>query len=522
MQLNYYGFSDKPFELSPDPKFLYLTSGYKEALETVWKGITERKGLIILTGEVGTGKTMLIYSIIARLPTHIKAALILHPTYNFKELIELIYLELGESPPTEGINDFEIRILAYLRKLREQGGILAVFIDEAQKLSEDVVRGFLNFLDSEPWISQTLQLVLVGQTEFEETLNTTPLGYRTRISPHQVRINILSMKESLDYIEHRLRIVGKSSSEIFSPQALSLITENSKGIPRVINIVCDNALFTGYNERLQRIELDTIQKVIRNLDGPGIKSKVRRKSSKQAPPSQSRYHLSFKQWLLIFSGLALGIVFFLWHTEFTDYLTVSRWPWFVKTQMGKMRNPVEVIKPQKETQKDSAGLPVRPIDVPKLTQEKTLKKQAPSIEAPSIRMIQVKKGTTISLLALQYYGKFNESLIDLISFYNPTIKNIDLVLVNQKIKLPELSEESLIIEGTNKKYSIYLGTFSDPKKANEFKNQSALTGKKITIQSKNISRRRTWYHVEAGIFESKQEALEVIKTLRGKGLLPFF
>ena len=310
MQLNYYGFSDKPFELSPDPKFLYLTSGYKEALETVWKGITERKGLIILTGEVGTGKTMLIYSIIARLPTHIKAALIFHPTYNFKELIELIYLELGESPPSEGMNDFEIRILAYLRRLRERGEMLAVFIDEAQKLSGDVVRGLLNFLDSEPWISQILQLVLVGQTEFEETLNITTLGYRSRISPQQVRINILSGKESLDYIEHRLRIVGRASSEIFSPQALSLITENSKGIPRLINIVCDNALFTGYNERSQRIELDTIQKVIRNLEGPKEKSKVQIKISKQAPPSHSRYRLSVKQGLLIFFSLALGVVFF--------------------------------------------------------------------------------------------------------------------------------------------------------------------------------------------------------------------
>ncbi len=522
MQLNYYGFSDKPFELSPDPKFLYLTSGYKEALETVWKGITERKGLIILTGEVGTGKTMLIYSIITRLPTHIKAALIFHPTYNFKELIELIYLELGESPPTEGINDFEIRILAYLRKLREQGEILAVFIDEAQKLSDDVLRGLLNFLDSEPWISQTLQLVLVGQTEFEETLNITTLGYRTRMSSHQVRINILSREESLDYIEHRLRIVGRFSSEIFSPQALSLITENSRGIPRVINNVCDNALFIGSNEGLQRIELDTIQKVIRNLDGPEIKSKVWRKSSQKAPPSQSRYRLSVKQGLLIFFGLALGAIVFLWHTEFTDYLTDPRWPWFVKTQMGKMRNPLEVIKPQKETQKNSAGLPVIPKDVPKPTQEKSLEKQAPLIEAPSIRRIQITEGKTLSLLALQYYGKFNESLIDLILFYNPIVKNSDLVLVDQIIRLPTLSEEALIIRVADKNYSIHLGTFSDSKKAKEFNNQADLKGKKITIQSKNISLKRKWYRVEVGMFESKQEALKVIKTLREKGLLPFF
>jgi hypothetical protein len=151
-----------------------------------------------------------------------------------------------------------------------------------------------------------------------------------------------------------------------------------------------------------------------------------------------------------------------------------------------------------------------------------LEKQDPLIEAPSIRLIQVKKGTTLSFLALQYYGKFNESLIDLILFYNPNIKNIDLIHVDQKIQTPELSEEALIIQGANKKYGIHLGTFSDSKKANKFKNQSALIGEKITIQSKNISSKRTWYRVEAGIFESKQEALAVIKTLRGKGLLPFF
>ena len=186
-----------------------------------------------------------------------------------------------------------------------------------------------------------------------------------------------------------------------------------------------------------------------------------------------------------------------------------------------MRNPVEVIKPQKKTQKNSVKLHRMP-DVPKPTREKTLEKQTSFIEAPSIRRIQITKGKTLSLLALQYYGKFNESLIDLLLFYNPIIKNSDLVLVDQIIQLPILSEEALIIRVADKNYSIHLGTFSDSKKANKLKNQSALIGKKITIQSKNISSKRTWYRVEAGIFESKQEALGVIKTLRGKGLLPFF
>lgn len=333
---------------------------------------------------------------------------------------------------------------------------------------------------------------------------------------------MLSMKESLGYIEHRLKRVGRSSLEIFSPQALSLITEKSKGIPRLINTLCDNALFVGNNKSLEKIDLDIIRKVIRNLDGPEEKSNVRRKVCKEAPPAQPGYRFSFKQGLLLFFGLALGVAILLWHTTFTDYLTKPRRPGSLITLTGKRENPSKGIKPQNETQKNSDRPFVILKDVPKPIQEKPLEMQVPINEAPSLRAIQVTEGTTLSMLALQYYGKFNESLLDLILFYNPAIENLDLILVDEKMQIPKLSEEALIIPGANQNYSIHLGTFSDSKKANPFNDHPALKGKKITVQTKNISLKRKWYRVEAGIFESKQEALGVIKNLHRKGLLPFF
>jgi general secretion pathway protein A len=517
----YYGFSDKPFELSPDIKFLYLTSGYQEALDTVRKGITDQKGLIILTGEVGTGKTMLIYTIMAHLPAHIKTAFIFHSTYNFEEMLEQIFSEIGGSPQTGGRDNFKIRILTYLKKLRDQGKLLAVFIDEAQKLSQEVLRGLLTLLDSEPWVSETLQLVLVGQSEFEENQETLWVRYGSRISPERVRINSLSRKESLDYIEHRLRIAGRSSLEIFSPQALSLISEYAGGIPRLINIVCDNALFTGYYGSLKKIDLDTVQKVIRNLEGPEKEFKVRRKGSIPALPWQSGYRLSGRQRLLIF-GVALGMVIFLWPTEFTVYLTDSRRPGFVQPPMGKRLNSAEVLRSQKESRENSAGLPLIAEEASKPTPKNSLEKQIPLVKAPAIRGIQVARGMTLSDLTLQYYGKLNESLIDLVLFYNPTIKNIDLILVDQKIQLPALSEEALIIPAADKTFRVHLGTFPDLGKTTGFNHQSVLKGTKITIQPKSISLKQKWYRLEAGPFENRQEALEAIKTLRGKGLLPFF
>ena len=148
MPLEYYGFSDKPFELSPDLKFLYLTPGYRIALEAVCRGITDQKGLIVLSGEVGTGKTMLIYGVMERLPQKVKTAFIFHSTYNLRELLEQIFSELEEPVPSEGIVELKKNFLSYLEKLKGRGEILALLLDEAQKLSEEVVRGLLSLLRS--------------------------------------------------------------------------------------------------------------------------------------------------------------------------------------------------------------------------------------------------------------------------------------------------------------------------------------------------------------------------------------
>ena len=281
MPLAYYGLSDKPFELSPDLKFLYLTPGYRVALEAVGRGITDRKGLIVLTGEVGTGKTMLIYGLMDRLPQKVKTAFIFHSTYNFRELLEQIVSELEEPMPTEGIVELKNKFLSYLEKLKGRGELLAVLIDEAQKLSEEVVRGLFSLLEAESWVSETLQIVLVGQPELEETFNAAFLRNHPKINPLRITINPLSKKESLDYIEYRLRMAGRSSADIFSPQALSLIVEKAGGIPRLLNILCDNALFAGYKASVKRIEANLIEEILINLEGPDYKPKMKKK-----PPAQ--------------------------------------------------------------------------------------------------------------------------------------------------------------------------------------------------------------------------------------------
>ncbi|HMK65081.1 MAG TPA: AAA family ATPase, partial [Thermodesulfobacteriota bacterium] len=203
MPLEYYHLAEKPFELSPDPKFLFFTPGYEEALNTVLEGIIGRRGLIVITGEAGTGKTLLVYSLMNRLPSSIKTGFLFHSTFNFTEILTEILMDLGEPPAGES-EDLKIKFLDFLMKLKERGEALAVFIDEAQKLSEDALRGLLQLLNREPWIPEILQWVLVGQTEFEKNFNTISTAFPRLHSPLRTRLSLLSDQESLDYIEHRL------------------------------------------------------------------------------------------------------------------------------------------------------------------------------------------------------------------------------------------------------------------------------------------------------------------------------
>lgn len=294
MDLDFYGLSDKPFELSPDLTFLYLTRSYQRALEAIVTGIYERRGLMILIGEVGTGKTMLIHGVMARLPQEkVKTAFIFHSTYTLYELLQQVLLELGEPKAVEETPELKKPFLGYLEEMKEKGELLAVLIDEAHLLPKGVLEELFYLFRSEPWISKILQVVLVGQPELEGRYIDAFYNFRLPKPPLGVKIKPLSADESVEYIEHRLRMVGKSSAELFTPQAISLIVEKAEGIPRIINNICDNALFSGYNASVKIIGVEIIQKVIRNLEG----------TDHPKPPSETKHFRNvafrniYRKWL---------------------------------------------------------------------------------------------------------------------------------------------------------------------------------------------------------------------------------
>jgi type II secretory pathway predicted ATPase ExeA len=306
MYNKFYGFSDNPFGVTPDPRFLYLTSSHREALNSMIDGIKNRRGFISITGEAGTGKTTLIYSLLNRLDEKVKIVSIFHSAVTFKELLKIILSELDLGVIEESEPDFLYRLAKYLTQMVADETI-AIIIDEAQNLREEVMQELQMFSNLEP---KVIQVVLVGQPEFEDKLNSQGLSqFKQRIRIKR-QIGVLTGEESMDYIDRRLRLVGRSSSQMFTPKALSMICSYAQGIPRMINILCDNAFLMSFNLSQKKIDVNIIREVIKDIKGPSLQKTILSSITtalREFRPSPNRLKLSPKKVsLAILSAICLG------------------------------------------------------------------------------------------------------------------------------------------------------------------------------------------------------------------------
>ena len=265
MYTNHYNLNEKPFNLTPDPNFLYLTHGHREALASMTYGVKERKGIISITGEVGTGKTTLIYTLLNSLDKNVNTVYIYHTNITFEQILNKILIELNivsfqtdKTSLLQCFNDYLIEKLA-----KDQ--ITAIIIDEAQNLEADVLEELRMLTNLETGKSKLLQLILVGQPELENKLNSDNLRQLKQRISIRGRIVPLTFHQSEEYIKHRLNLAG-CKSNIFNKKAISRICEHSKGIPRNINIICDNALLLGYAKSNKKINIDIINEVINDID----------------------------------------------------------------------------------------------------------------------------------------------------------------------------------------------------------------------------------------------------------------
>ncbi|HEY3303121.1 MAG TPA: AAA family ATPase [Candidatus Binatia bacterium] len=266
MYLNFYGLKLKPFNPTPDPKFLYLTSSHREALAQILYGVQEGKGFIVLTGEVGTGKTTLIQTLLRRLDERTEVAFIFNSKLPFEALVEYMLRDFGIMDNLSSQSQRLFALNSFLIDRRRAGQNTVLIIDEAQNLDPPALEQVRLLSNFETPTDKLLQIFLSGQPELQAKLDLPELRQlKQRIALRSV-IRPLTADETCDYVQHRLKIAGARNADIFTDAALGRIAKYARGIPRLVNIVCDHSLLFGYAEQKRRIDAETVDEVVGYLE----------------------------------------------------------------------------------------------------------------------------------------------------------------------------------------------------------------------------------------------------------------
>jgi general secretion pathway protein A len=261
----FYGLIRAPFEMTPDPAFLYLGETHREGLATLVYGVRARKGFVLLTGEVGTGKTTLLHSLLAQLDPSTASAFIFNPRLEPEDFFHVLLDEFGIHDRCRTKGEYLLALNNFLIERLQKNETALLIIDEAQNLSPEMLEEVRLLSNLETPTSKLLQIMLVGQPELNEILSRPELRQlRQRIVlRHDLRP--FNSAELDDYVDERLRLAGYTGKGIFNRSARKELFAVTGGVPRLVNIVCDGALLTGYGRGLFTLGREVVREVARDL-----------------------------------------------------------------------------------------------------------------------------------------------------------------------------------------------------------------------------------------------------------------
>ncbi|MFH0879322.1 MAG: AAA family ATPase [Lentisphaerota bacterium] len=266
MYLDYFDLKEMPFNITPDPRFLFFSDQHKRAFDHLIYGIEFRKGFIELTGEVGSGKTTLCRAVLAGLPRSVHTALVLNPCLSETQLVRAVLNDFGlEVQDRDRLSQIE-QLNEFLLAQNKQGNNVALIIDEAQDLNPEVLEEIRLLSNLETDQHKLIQIVLAGQPELHERLarpEFRQLRQRVIVSCH---LRPLSEVDTAQYIAHRLAVAGGSAEVAFDEEGVSVVYNKSGGIPRLINNICDNAMLAAYIDKRKLIGGDQVRKAISYME----------------------------------------------------------------------------------------------------------------------------------------------------------------------------------------------------------------------------------------------------------------
>jgi general secretion pathway protein A len=296
MYLDFYKFQKNPFHITPDPEFLFLSSGHKEAFAALIYGIEERKGFIAITGEIGVGKTTILRAYLEGADhDKLKVVYIFNAVLSFEGLLKQIFNELGlVAEQGSGVPELVNQLHRFLIEEYKNDGNVALIIDEAQNMPIETLENLRMLSNLETSKDKLVQIVMVGQSEFERKLELTELRQLKQRIAIRCLIKPLDREESLAYIQHRLMRGSSFYNQVFTKGALNRIVDEAKGFPRLINILCDNVLITGFGYQCNPATEKIVKEVISDFRGSKSRGIFRIIVAHLRPwPDRINYHRAF-------------------------------------------------------------------------------------------------------------------------------------------------------------------------------------------------------------------------------------
>lgn len=564
MYTDYYGLNSRPFENTPDPRFLFLSTQHREVLSSLIYGINSAKGFILVAGGIGTGKTTLLHCLLKEISSSHIIINIINPRAVFNDLVLSLSKRLGVECQGKDALERSDALKRALEKQDKAGKRVILIIDEAHLLSDESLEDIRLLSNLETDRKKLIQIILAGQNEIHKTLagdSQKPLKQRIILNR---QLEPLDGKETEEYIKHRLKVAGDDGN-LFSAQALNLIKKKSRGTPRVINQICDNALLIGYATEARTIGAKIIKEVIKDME-----------SRHSLPWHRPISGFFMTRWAGAAAGiclLMLSAAWFLMANPSESLLEPDPAKIEAKSReeiiTDGQNNRVQMHEEKKfqaeevvqEVPINSAG---RNIDLApdQESHNSSLKssslsdnetdidqhQDAPVETVGETRRIEImtervkmtgtylkKPGKVVSenigdtnsktrkilpnewltTIARNEYGIKTDTIIDFIHMANPGIKNVNCIYAGQKIILPEIKRDDLIVSGGEGAYHIHYASFYNFSEARHAAGKLLKQGLEAFVMPSHRSENIT-YQVYVGIFTNRDDAAAQLHNLELK------
>jgi general secretion pathway protein A len=555
MYTAYYGFAEPPFNVTPDPRFFYANPMYQEASANLFLGVQARKGFITLTGEVGTGKTTLIRRLVATLAPSVSFALVSNPTLTFDELLAEIGGEWGLQANGSGRRATLAALKGFLAARQGSGGTAAVVIDEAHHLADDVLEHVRLLSNLETSTQKLLQIVLVGQPELLSMLDRPNLRSVKQRIALRCRLDRLKSREVSQYIDCRLSAAGYQGQALFTQDAVAAIAVYSSGIPRLINILCDNALIIGYAESHRVIPEPVICEAAADLglapDRMTIEQRADPASSEageEADRPSSRVHSltpavgsrrgrrgkhASASWvaavaIMLVGGVAWGVLAWRGIEWLRDRRPVSVDTLDLLQRHQDHRGVVDsqqraalvrqagATAPDHEERRSPRLHPEAP------PEERPSQVPPDGAPAASWRRIPVvlSAGTTLSAVASHAYGENFLLGLDLIAELSAGVQDVDRVAAGQLVQLPPLTRDTLVREDVDGSYTLILAVLRNRSAADRLARAVQSRGYEVQIEVRRLSRSLQLHRVEIRGLQGREAVEATWRLATEQGWLP--